>query len=122
MVRSSGTISSPMLLVAALNLVQNSPRFKPCGPKAVPTGGAGVALPAGICIFTIVLIFLAIGRLYLLYLEEVKFHRGFASEHVDQDFDLAAFGVDLADFAFKVFKRPVADPDRVADFNVDFVL
>ena len=28
---------------------QNSPELTPNGPKAVPTGGAGVALPAGNC-------------------------------------------------------------------------
>jgi hypothetical protein len=39
-----------------LNLVQNSCKFIPAGPKTVPTGGAGVAFPAGICN----LIFLAI--------------------------------------------------------------
>src|SRR5512143_1597863 len=31
----------------------------PCGPSAVPTGGAGVALPAGSCRVTTVRIFLA---------------------------------------------------------------
>src|SRR3978361_1699361 len=32
----------------------------PCGPSAVPTGGAGVALPAGICSLTNPVTFLAI--------------------------------------------------------------
>src|ERR1700722_3296477 len=31
--------------------------FKPCGPSAVPTGGAGVALPAGNCNLMVVCIF-----------------------------------------------------------------
>jgi hypothetical protein len=34
--------------------------FKECCPKAGPTGGAGVALPAGICNFIYAVIFLAI--------------------------------------------------------------
>src|SRR5579871_2673512 len=38
--------------VLALNVLQKSMMFTPCGPNAVPTGGAGVALPAGICNFT----------------------------------------------------------------------
>src|SRR5216684_7368758 len=46
--------------VLALNALQNSMMFTPCGPSAVPTGGAGVAFPAGICSFTIALIFFAI--------------------------------------------------------------
>src|SRR6185437_6347154 len=37
--------------VLALNALQKSMMFTPCGPSAVPTGGAGVALPAGICSF-----------------------------------------------------------------------
>ena len=35
--------------VLALNCLQKSMMFKPCGPSAVPTGGAGVAFPAGNC-------------------------------------------------------------------------
>ena len=38
--------------VLALNALQNSMMLTPCGPSAVPTGGAGVALPAGICNLT----------------------------------------------------------------------
>jgi hypothetical protein len=38
--------------VLALNALQKSMMLTPCGPSAVPTGGAGVALPAGICSFT----------------------------------------------------------------------
>src|SRR5580704_16400804 len=39
--------------VLALNALQKSMILTPCGPSAVPTGGAGVALPAGICSLTI---------------------------------------------------------------------
>src|ERR1044071_7232231 len=46
--------------VFALNALQNSMMLTPCGPSAVPTGGAGVALPAGICNFTIACTFFAI--------------------------------------------------------------
>src|SRR5687768_523450 len=38
--------------VLALKALQKSMMAMPCGPSAVPTGGAGVALPAGIWIFT----------------------------------------------------------------------
>ena len=35
------------LVVRALNSLQNCMMFKPCCPSAGPTGGAGLALPAG---------------------------------------------------------------------------
>src|SRR6266542_2033050 len=38
--------------VRALNSLQNAMMLIPCGPRAVPTGGAGFALPAGICSLT----------------------------------------------------------------------
>src|SRR6204780_3030945 len=35
--------------VCALNALQNSMMFTPCWPNAGPTGGLGLAWPAGIC-------------------------------------------------------------------------
>src|SRR6266851_4140232 len=51
MVITTGMISPSWSFadVFALNALQNSMMLTPCGPSAVPTGGAGVALPAGIC-------------------------------------------------------------------------
>ncbi len=49
MIRPSWSLAE----VLALNALQNSMMLTPCGPSAVPTGGAGVALPAGICSFTV---------------------------------------------------------------------
>jgi len=46
--------------VLALNCFTKSMMFTPCGPSAVPTGGAGVALAAGNCNFTIACNFFAI--------------------------------------------------------------
>jgi hypothetical protein len=46
-------------LVASLNLLQNSAIFKPCWPKAGPTGGAGFAAPAGIC--NLIMVFTGFG-------------------------------------------------------------
>src|SRR3712207_9177226 len=43
--------------VAALYALQNSMMFTPCGPSAVPTGGAGVAAPAFSCTLTRAAIF-----------------------------------------------------------------
>src|ERR1043166_6045943 len=51
--------------VRALNSLQNAMMLMPCGPRAVPTGGAGLALPAGICSFTNPVAFFAIELLEL---------------------------------------------------------
>src|SRR4051812_25789085 len=70
MVITTGMISPSWSLadVLALNALQNSMMLTPCGPSAVPTGGAGVALPAGICNFTFAVIFFAMVLLSLFYL------------------------------------------------------
>src|SRR5438046_7129179 len=46
---TTGRISPACFCVAALNSLQNAMMFTPRGPRAVPTGGAGLACPAGIC-------------------------------------------------------------------------
>src|SRR3984957_17897469 len=90
-VTSTGNIMpSGSLAVLALNCLQKSMMFKPCGPSAVPTGGAGVALPAGNCNLIVVCTFLAMSlpQINLLlrastvrlaqFLDacKIKFHRG----------------------------------------------
>src|SRR5271157_5567225 len=59
MIRPSWSLAD----VLALNALQKSMMLTPCGPKAVPTGGAGVALPAGICSLTEPVTFFAIPRI-----------------------------------------------------------
>ena len=49
---STGTIVPTWDSVAALYALTKSMIATPCGPSAVPTGGAGLALPAGIWILT----------------------------------------------------------------------
>src|SRR6185369_2775412 len=76
--------------VLALNALQKSMMFTPCGPSAVPTGGAGVALPAGICNFTCAVTFFAIRyvqssapeeqALNFFHLQEFQLHRSRAPE------------------------------------------
>ena len=53
MVISTGTTVPTCDSVAALYAFTKSMIATPCGPNAVPTGGAGLALPAGIWILTI---------------------------------------------------------------------
>src|SRR5438105_13090807 len=67
----------------------------PCGPSAVPTGGAGVALPA--CsssistarTFFLPITYLYVRLVYLLDRQKVELDRRLPSEHVDQHFQLA---------------------------------
>src|SRR5271165_2638573 len=55
MLTSTGKIMpSASLAVLALTCLQKSMMLTPWGPSAVPTGGAGVALPAGNCSLTVV--------------------------------------------------------------------
>src|SRR5213075_3588414 len=47
-VMTTGKMSPACFWVAALNSLQKAMMFTPRGPRAVPTGGAGLACPAGI--------------------------------------------------------------------------
>src|SRR5206468_7533687 len=94
----------------------------PCGPRAVPTGGAGVAAPAGIWIFTTAATrFLAMAvlpvswvALELRHFGELELDRGLPAEDVDEDLDLELVLVDLGDLAGEVGERPGLDPDALA--------
>src|ERR1700674_2010611 len=93
----------------------------PCGPSAVPTGGAGVALPAGSSsLRTARTFFLPIPLLvHLLDLQEVELDRRFASEHVDQHLELALLRVHLVDLAVEVGERSIDHTHRLADLELD---
>src|SRR6516164_5938112 len=54
-------------LVAALNSLQKPMMFTPCWPRAGPTGGAGLAWPAGICNLICPVIFFAISNVRLYH-------------------------------------------------------
>src|ERR1700734_1392716 len=92
----------------------------PAGPSAVPTGGAGVALPALICNLIILVISFAI-ELYALDLVGFELYRSFAAEHRNQHFNFSAVFVNFANFAFEILERTVNDGDRVARRKVDRV-
>src|SRR3984893_8127426 len=78
-VTSTGKIMpSGSLAVLALNCLQKSMMFKPCGPSAVPTGGAGVALPAGNCNLIVVCTFLAMSLPQSLFTCSLLLRRGSA--------------------------------------------
>src|SRR5216684_1004092 len=115
---TTGMISPCCPCVRALNVLQNSMMFTPCWPSAGPTGGAGVAWPAGICnlmkaetFFAIVfsLKFLSLLRCGLLlrsvvsrHLQKIQFNRSGPPEDGDHDFQRVAIEVDLFDDAGEV--------------------
>src|SRR6185436_13436750 len=76
MVISTGRIVS-WPCVRALNSLQKAMMLIPWGPRAVPTGGAGFALPAGICSLTKPTAFFAMILLsYCLAARSVRVHLG----------------------------------------------
>jgi hypothetical protein len=56
----TGMINPPFSAVRALYSLQNPAIFTPCCPNAGPTGGAGVAFPAGKANLINALIFFAV--------------------------------------------------------------
>src|SRR5262249_2771950 len=126
--------------VAALYALQKSMMLMPCGPSAVPTGGAGVAAPAWIWILTIAATrrfaisirslsacrdtrpadvrslasSLALARspqaFQLGDVGELELDRRLATEDVHEHLELRAVDVDLADDAVEVGERTGDDP------------
>src|SRR6187551_3630876 len=68
MVISTGMTLPRMASVWALYALQKSMMLTPWGPRAVPTGGAGVAAPAWSCTLTSAAIFFLGGIAFSLYL------------------------------------------------------
>src|SRR4051812_32575956 len=88
--------------------------FTPCWPRAGPTGGAGLAAPAGTWSLISVRTLRAIG-LDLLHLVEADFDRSLASKDRHKDPELARVVHDLGDLAREVRERSGHDLDRLAD-------
>src|SRR6266498_5415524 len=120
MVISTGITFPRWASVAALYCRQKSMMLTPWGPSAVPTGGAGVACPAGSCTFTTAAIRLLGGiapEPYLSdlrYLIERKLDRRLPAEDRHQHLELLRVGVDLADGRRERGKRAVHYGNRLA--------
>src|SRR5580704_11736294 len=139
MVISTGITWPRMFSVAWLYCLQNSIVCTPCGPSAVPTGGAGVAEPASSWILTTASTFFFGGivctpsssscmsvsgpvpalRLELGDLAELEFDRGLPAEDVDQHLELELVLVDLGDLAREVGERAFLDPHRLVDLVLE---
>src|ERR1700704_5300612 len=123
MVISTGMTWPILSSVAALYCLQNSMVCTPWGPRAVPTGGAGVALPAGSWILTMATTRrLAMGGrtpckagLQLGDLGELEFDGRFPPEDVTQDLELELVLVDLGDGTGEIGEGPFLDPNRLSD-------
>src|SRR3989338_176188 len=120
MLISTGIMSAPFSLVASLNLLTKSPILTPCWPSAGPIGGAGLALPAGICNFTTVFIFFAI-ILYFFHLQIIYFYGSFSAKHCYQNFNLAFLFIYGVYRSLKIFKRPVIYSYHIAHLHVHLV-
>src|ERR1017187_4205895 len=91
--------------------------LSPWRPSAVPIGGAGGALPGGICSRMPVLPFFLPTSNSLsqpLDLEQVELDGRLAPEHVDKHLELALLGVHLGDLAMEIRERTVGDTDVLA--------
>src|SRR5437762_915915 len=128
---TTGRMSPACFCVAALNSLQNAMMFTPRGPRAVPTGGAGLACPAGICSLIWATISLAI-------LERVcsrdlgadgsaafdlpifQFHRRGATKNSDRNAQLATLRIDLFNDTGLILERTVGDLHGFANFEADF--
>src|SRR5580658_3029147 len=104
---STGTMDPRWFSVAALYCLQNSMVWTPWGPRAVPSGGAGVAPPAGSWIFTTArTLFLggtmSPGALELGDLAEFELDGCLPAEDVDEDLQLELVLVDLVDLSREV--------------------
>src|SRR5579859_306138 len=115
--------------VAALYCFTKSMMLTPCGPRAVPTGGAGVAAPAGSCTLTMDLSFLRGGidpvpdsvfelrrlvGLELRYLVERELDGRLAAEDGHEYLELLGDRVDLVHGRRERRERAVHNGNRLA--------
>src|SRR3954447_23036436 len=88
--------------------------FTPCWPRAGPTGGAGLAAPAGTWSFISVRTLRAIW-LDLLHLVETDFDRSLTAKDRDKHAKLARIVHHLGDLAREIGQRTRDDLDRLTD-------
>src|SRR5437763_6707932 len=110
-------------VVRSLYSFRNAIMLMPCWPSAGPTGGAGVALPAGNCSVMTALTFLdTLTSNDALDLQEVQLDGRFATEERDQHAHLALLGIDVVDHADEVGEWSVDDLDALALGKADLDL
>src|SRR6185312_6556412 len=126
--------------VRSLYSLQNAIILTPCGPSAVPIGGAGLAFPAGICSFTTALTRFAIlfhtpvyftliqpharynAGLDLLNLKEVQNDRSLTAEKRNQHRHLITIHIYIANSANKLGKWAINHTHTLAFSETDLRL
>src|SRR5262245_7040573 len=103
----TGMISPAWLWVWALNALQNSMMFTPRCPSAGPTGGLGLAAPAGIWSLISAMTFFAIRASGLLDLHEVELDRRGAPEDADEHAQLPLVWLHFLYHPVEVLERSV---------------
>src|SRR5580704_8294598 len=128
---TTGMTRPASALVTALNSLQKAMMLTPCWPSAGPTGGAGLACPAGICSLICPTAFFAINYRIkmgngagsaLLHLPVFEFDGRVAPENVHRHLELAALRVDLLNHTAEVEEGTVVDLHGLADFKIDLGL
>src|SRR3972149_5694136 len=118
----TGISTGPMVpaweAARSLYSLQKAMMLAPCWPRAGPTGGAGVALPASSWSLMMARIFFAIA-LEPLHLEEIQLHRRLAAEKGDEDAYLPLVRVDLVYGADEVDEGAVGYADTLAQLEAD---
>src|SRR5437867_1184343 len=108
---TTGITMPASLLVAALNSLQNAMILTPCWPRAGPTGGAGLACPAGICSLMIPVTFFAIKTclstrgLCLLDLPVFEFNRRVAAKNIHRHLQFSPVGLNFLDHTTEIEER-----------------
>src|SRR5216684_4691965 len=111
MVTTTGRINPSWLPVWALKPLQNSMILTPCWPSAGPTGGEGLAFPAGICSLTTACTFFAMSEPFDLVVLEL--HGGQPPEDGHHDLQLAPLGVEIVDGPLEVHEGALDHPHLV---------
>src|SRR5215813_9692461 len=116
----TGMMLSPSFWVLALNCLQNSIILTPCCPNDGPTGGAGFALPAGICnliwadtSFAMRGLLSTFQTLDTFHLQKAQLNRGRAAEDADHYLQAVVILIHLVNHAVKTKERSIHDTDIV---------
>src|SRR5947209_4028111 len=117
--------------VRSLYSLQNAMMLTPCGPSAVPIGGAGLAFPAGICSLTTALTRFAILlqtpqnaliRLDFFDLEEIQDDWRLTTEKGNKYCHLVAIHIYITDRANKFGERTINDAHALTFRETDLRL
>src|SRR6185503_13091770 len=110
--------------VLSLNSLTNAPMLTPCAPRAGPTGGAGVACPAGHCSLTLAVISFAMivclpkrsarKSPAPLNFPVIELDRSTPAEGGHDHLDGVLVVVDFLDHAVEAVEGPGLDLDEVA--------